>query len=141
MKIFLAGIMQGSKPEMAIHDQSWREPMRDVLLRHFPDAEIYCHYSRHRDSVSYEKPDIRTTFDEGVQACVDSDLVVCYLPSASMGTAIEMEAAYRNGTKVISVTPMDSNWVVQLYSHAIVSDFDALDTYLKEHASIFQSNH
>ena len=35
--------MQGSKPEMAIHDQSWRGPMRDVLLRHFPDADIYCH--------------------------------------------------------------------------------------------------
>jgi len=37
MQIFLAGIMQGSKPEMAIHDQSWRGPMRDVLLRHFPE--------------------------------------------------------------------------------------------------------
>ena len=132
MKVFLAGIIQGSKVAAEIHDQDWREPVERAVRAHVPDAEIYCHYSAHPNSITYDLPAIRETFDEGLRRCVASDLVICYLPSASMGTAIEMYEAYRAGCTVLTVSPMTANWVVRLYSHRIFATVEELAGYLAD---------
>lgn len=130
MKIFLAGIIQGSLKDESINSQDWRGPVRKILEQHIPDAEIYCHYSEHPNSLTYRGEKIRATFDDGVRRCAESDLVIAYLPSASMGTAIEMYEAYHNGAVVLTVTPMAANWVVALYSHAVFATLEELDAYL-----------
>jgi TRAP-type C4-dicarboxylate transport system substrate-binding protein len=130
MKVFLAGIIQGSKVAAEIHHQDWREFIRRLLERHAPQAEVYCHYSNHPDSITYDLPRIIETFDEGVARAIDCDVLIAYLPSASMGTAIEMYEAYRSGAAVITITPMSANWVVRAYSDRILPDLAALEGML-----------
>ena len=122
MNVFLAGIIQGSKVEPEIHPQLWRGPIRSALRRHLPDAEVYCHYGKHPESITYALPEIRSTFADGLRRARACDVLVAFLPSASMGTAIEMHEAARSGAVVLTVTPMAANWVVRAYSDAILPD-------------------
>ena len=130
MKIFLAGIIQGSLVEADIHEQDWRRDIADIVRRHLPAAELYCHYSRHPESIRYDLPDIRRTFEEGIRRAAECDLLIAYLPAASMGTAIEMYEAARAGAVVLAVTPMAANWVVRLYSDRILGGLPALEALL-----------
>ena len=127
MKVFLAGIIQGSNVAAEIHHQDWREPIRRLLERYAPRAEVYCHYSNHPDSITYDLPRIIETFDDGVARAIDCDVLIAYLPSASMGTAIEMYEAHRAGAAVVAVTAMAANWVVRAYSDRIVPDLAGLE--------------
>ncbi len=130
MNVFLAGIIQGSLVEAEIHKQDWREPIKASLSRHVPQAEVYCHYTAHPHSIGYDLDQIRLTFEDGVQRAMDSDLLIAYCPSASMGTAIEMYEAYRNGSTVLSVTPLVANWVIRAFSDRIFETVEQLDTFL-----------
>jgi hypothetical protein len=132
MKVFLAGIIQGSKVEAAIHSQDWRGPIIDALRTHLPEADIYCHFDAHPNSITYGPEQIQTTFDDGVQRSRDCDLLIAYVPSASMGTAIEMYEAYRSGATVLTISPMAANWVIRLYSHRIFPDTPSLATFLAD---------
>ena len=130
MKVFLAGIIQGSLVEATIHSQDWREVVKGSLAKHVAGADIYCHYTRHPQSISYDLPAIRETFEDGVRKAAECDLLLAYLPSASMGTAIEMHEAKRAGAAVVTITRMAANWVVRLYSDVILPDAAALEAWL-----------
>ena len=130
MKVFLAGIIQGSKVEAAIHSQDWREPIRRLLARHAPAAEVYCHYSEHPNSITYDLPEICATFEDGVARARLCDLLVAFLPSASMGTAIEIYEAARSGAAVVTITPMAANWVIRAYSDRIFSSLAEFEQFL-----------
>jgi len=130
MKVFLAGIIQGSLVEAAIHQQDWRELIKAALAQHAPQAEVYCHYSRHPDSIRYDLPKIRSTLAEGNRLAGECDLLIAYVPSASMGTAIEMYEASHNGAVVLTVSPMAANWVLRVYSDRIFPDISALENFL-----------
>jgi len=128
MKVFLAGIIQGSLVEPTIHEQDWREPIKRALAEHLPGADVYCHYSRHPASIEYGLPEIRETFAEGNRRAGECDLLIAYVPSASMGTAIEMHEAYAHGAAVVTITPLTANWVIRAYSDRILPDIAAFDT-------------
>ena len=130
MKVFLAGIIQGSKVAAEIHRQDWREPIGELLERHLPAAEVYCHYSQHPNSITYDLPKIIETFNDGVDRAIDCDLLIAWLPSASMGTAIEMYEAYRAGAIVVTITPMSANWVVRAFSDRVLPDLSAFEALL-----------
>ena len=127
MKVFLAGIIQGSLVEPTIHHQDWRESVKAVLAAHLPEAEVYCHYSRHPESIRYELPDIRRTLAEGNRRAATCDLLIAYLPEASMGTAVEMHEAYACGAVIVTISPMSANWVVRAYSDRLVADLAGLE--------------
>lgn len=130
MNIFLAGIIQGSHVEEKIHGQDWRTPITAALEEHIPDADVYCHYSVHPKSITYEMPDIRKTFKEGLRQAKNCDILVAWLPSASMGTAVEMYEAFRSGALILTISPMSANWVVKLYSHKVFSRLEDFELYL-----------
>lgn len=132
MKVFLAGIMQGSHRRMRLHPQQWRARIREAFARHCPRAEVYCHLEANPDSVGYELDDIVRTLAEGNRLAAASDVVVCWLPAASMGTAVEMHEAARAGAAVVAITPMAANWVVRAYSDCILPDLAALERFLAE---------
>ena len=129
MKVFLAGIIQGSLVEPTINSQLWREPITRTLARHLPDAEVYCHYSRHPNSITYDLPEIRSTLADGIDRATACDLLVAYVPSASMGTAVEMYEAYRGGAAVVAITPLAANWIIRAYSHHVVADIEAFEAF------------
>jgi hypothetical protein len=130
MKVFLAGIIQGSLSEARIHDQDWRTPIKRAIQQHYPDAEVYCHYTNHPNSITYDLPEIKTTLTDGFNRSADCDLLIAYVPSASMGTAIEIYLAALNNAIVLTISPMAPNWVLRAYSHEIFPDTDAFEQFV-----------
>ncbi len=130
MNVFLAGIIQGSLVDAEITSQDWREPIKAALAEHAPQAEVYCHYSRHPNSITYELPEIRRTLADGVARSGECDLLVAYVPSASMGTAVEMYEAHRNGVPIVTISPLAANWVLRAYSDAILPDLAAFGEFV-----------
>ena len=125
MRIFLAGIMQGSHVAALVHDQMYRNTLRDLVQSHWPAAQVYDPFANHGNSIAYDRRRAGEVFMGHIEMCQEFDLLVAYVPEASMGTAIEMWEAHRHGRTVITITPLVHNWVVQLTSQAVYRDFDA----------------
>jgi hypothetical protein len=134
MRIFLAGIMQGSHVAALVHDQTYRNTLRDLVQGHWPEAEVYDPFANHATSVGYDVRRAREVFLGHVEMCRVYDLLVAYVPEASMGTAIEMWEAHRHARTVVTITPLVHNWVVQLTSAAVYRDVDSFRHALEEGA-------
>ena len=130
MNVFLAGIIQGSLVEPRIHAQDWRVPIKKAIARHVPGARVYCHYSRHPGSISYGLAELRRVLADGIARAGACDLLVAYLPSASMGTALEMYEAARGGAAILTITPLAANWVVRAYSDRVFPDIAGFEAFL-----------
>jgi hypothetical protein len=122
--IFLAGIIQGSLAESAIHSQDYRPAIKRLLAECLPQAQVYCPVAAHPNSLAYDDARGRSVFLDHVRMARESDLVVAYLPSASMGTAIELWEAHRHGTPTVAITPLAVNWVVRFLCDLVVADLD-----------------
>ncbi|MGA2033198.1 MAG: hypothetical protein ABSG68_13150 [Thermoguttaceae bacterium] len=122
MRFFVAGIMQGSHAAARMHDQDYRARIVRLVEAHFPDAEIYDPLAQHRNSIGYDKATGREVFFRHNRMCREVDVLLAFLPEASMGTAIEMWEAYQHGAAVISISPLQHNWAVKFLSHAIYAD-------------------
>ena len=127
MKFFIAGIMQGSHTRMLLHDQDYRRHIRELIEEHFAEAEVYDPLAAHSDSVSYDDETGRETFFGHNKMCGEVDVLVAFVPEASMGTAIEMWEAYRHGAAVIAISPLKLNWAVKFLSHKIYADLAAFE--------------
>jgi len=132
MKVFLAGIIQGSLVEPRIHRQDWRGRVRRAIQRHYPHAEVYCPYQAHPNSIEYELPEILATLADSNRRAAGSDVLVAYLPEASMGTALEMYLASQAGAAVVTITPMSANWIVRAYSDCILPDVESFEAFLAD---------
>ncbi len=122
MRFFIAGIMQGSHTVNQMHDQDYRQRIAQLLAEHFPDAEVYDPLAKHRNSLDYDKLTGREVFFKHNLMCREVDVLLAFLPAASMGTAIEMWEAHQNGAAIIAISPMKHNWAVKYLSHAIYAD-------------------
>jgi len=132
MRIFLAGIMQGSHLGAVLHQQDYRGRLRELLAHHFPQAEIYDPLADHSDSLDYDADRGRQTFYHHNRMCREVDLVVAFVPEASMGTAIEMWEAYRHGRRVVTISPLAHNWAIRYCSDAIYPDFESFASALTD---------
>ena len=81
--------------------------------------------------IAYGMAGLRRTLADGIARAAACDLLVAYLPSASMGTALEMYAAARAGAVVLTITPLAANWVVRAYSDRIFADVRAFEHFLQ----------
>lgn len=141
-RFFIAGIIQGSKSELVIHPQDYRTYIRDILERHVPDAEVYCPIENHPNSLEYDDGRARSVFMEHVELAAASDVLVAFLPEASMGTAVEMWEAHNRGRIVLTVTPMAANWTVKFLSTRVFCDLDSFECFVTsgELAELIQSH-
>jgi hypothetical protein len=130
MRIFLAGIIQGSLAHRAVHDQDYRRHLKELLAEHLPDAHVYDPVANHADSIRYDDATGREVFFRHNLMCRDVDVLLAFLPEASMGTAIEMWEAYQHGAAVIAISPLAVNWAVRFLSHAIYPDLAAFEADL-----------
>jgi len=116
MRIFLAGIMQGSMLEAALHAQDYRGRLRDLLAAHLQGVEIYDPLADHGESLGYDEDLGRSVFLRHNQMCRETDVVLAFIPEASMGTAIEIWEAHRHGRLVVTISPLVHNWAVRFLS-------------------------
>jgi hypothetical protein len=131
MRFFLAGIMQGSHAESRMHDQDYREHFAKLIEAHFPDAEIYDPRAKHSKSLGYSDGTGRSVFMHHNLMCREVDVLLAFVPEASMGTAIEMWEAHQHGATVITISPLKHNWAVKFLSHALYADLPAFEAALE----------
>ena len=132
MRVFICGIIQGSIAHFAVHEQSYRKSVRDIVRRYMPEAEIYCPVSLHPESLLYDDAKAFRVFEESVEAARGSDLLVAYVPEASMGSAIEMWEARRAGVRIVAISSMEHNWVVKYTADIVVKSIEEFELAFKD---------
>jgi hypothetical protein len=132
MHIFLAGIMQGSHRESVLYDQDYRTRLQRLFTQHWPGCTLYDPFASHGTSLEYDHQTGREVFLSHNRMCRVVDLVVAFVPDASMGTAIEMWEAHEHGRgAVVTISPLVHNWVVRFCSDAIYPDIKSLELALE----------
>lgn len=129
-RIFIAGVIQGSNQGKAIHSQDYRQQIKDVLREAYPGVDIYDPFEGHENSIDYDDHKGRETFLSGIREALSSDLVIAYLPHASLGTAIEVWEAHRKEIPVWTISPMKANWVIRFCSDKVFDNIESFAEYL-----------
>lgn len=129
LTFFVAGVIQGSLPD-GMHEQDYRARVAEVILRRFPDAAIVDPIALHPASLAYTDAEAKATFLAMIEEAKRADIVIAYVPTCSMGTAVEMWEARRAGKPVITISPLDKNWVVRYLSTHVIGSIEELDALL-----------
>jgi len=130
--IFIAGIIQGSKKGKVLHNQDYRKDLKRILSKHFPKARIIDPVAVHPESVYYTFETGKKVFHNSIKQALASDLVIAYLPEASMGTAIEMWECHKKKIPVWTISALKENWVVKFLSKKVFSSTKELESYLEK---------
>lgn len=137
---FISGIVQGSLKGDRIHDQKYREKIKALIRARYPHCHIIDPIELNPGSLYYGDRKARKTFFEILSSASRADVVISYLPKASMGSALEMYQARRRGRVVVAISPLEKNWVVRYLSNHIchgIRDFASflagggLDRFIK----------
>jgi hypothetical protein len=130
VRLFIAGIIQGSQSGREIEAQDYRREIAQIVRRHVPAVEVLDPLELYPDSVGYGPEQAKQTLLELAELAGGVDVLVAYVPSASMGTAIEMWNAYRSGSPVYVISPLADNWVVHSLSKCIFPDLAAFAAFV-----------
>ncbi len=122
MRVFIGGVMQASNHGKGLVDQTYRNLLADAFSARWPELEVIDPLRLHPDSVEYGDALAKDTLLALLDLAGASDLVVAYLPVASMGTALEMYSAYQHGVPVVTISPLAENWVVRAFSQRVFPD-------------------
>lgn len=151
--ICIAGVVQGSSAGTDTADQSYRERIRAAVLAHYPNATIFCpvmalyeSFAGDADQLAREfkllqaQPvvmeqemsglvrAVRERFRDLVRRAGNADVLVAYVPSElSMGTAMEMWAAYSNGRPVVTISPMNQNLAIVSTSTVLLPSLEVFE--------------
>ncbi len=130
MHVFIAGVMQGSRLDRGIEVQTYRVHITAALRAHIPDVVITDPWALNPNSVAYGEEEARHTFLTFTQRAGQADVLIAYLPTASMGTAMEMWQAYQNNTAIVAVTPLQHHWAIRFTSDLILPDLESLLAFI-----------
>ena len=131
MRVFIGGVMQGSMQGRGVSDQGYRWAITRVVRARHPEVEIVDPQALFPDSMDYDDDRARQVFFGMVEEAARADVVIAYLPEASMGTALEMVRAYDAGTPVISISPMIENWFIRFLSRRVLSTLEAFGDWVE----------
>ena len=118
--------MQGSRQDEGVQTQGYRQVLAQAIVERHPEAEIVDPWAIYTGAIDYSPEQAAQTLMEELELVAGCDLLVAYLPEASMGTSLEMWTAYEAGIPVLAISKMTRNWVVQTLSaeiHATLEDF------------------
>ena len=125
--------MQGSLAEVAIHDQSYRVAIRSAIKARFAEAEIIDPIELHPDAgLNYGPEEAKRVLLELAEEAGRADVLIAYVPEASMGTAVEMWQAYRAGKPILTISPLAENWVIRFLSTQVFSSLEAFESFVAE---------
>lgn len=132
---FLAGIIQGSRKGKILHDQDYRQRIKNILKKYFPKSQIIDPVDVHPNSVEYDYKTGESVFHESIKQATQCDCLIAYLPEASMGTAIEMWECYKKKIPVWTITKMKENWSVKFLSTEIFESLKEFERFIKKQGS------
>jgi len=122
--------MQGSHLGAVMHYQGYRGRLRELLEKHLPPADVYDPLADHQLSLDYTDDRAREVFLYHNRLCGEVDVLIAFVPEASMGTAIEMWEAWRAGRVVIAISPLSLNWTIKYCSHLLYADLESFEADL-----------
>jgi molybdopterin converting factor small subunit len=129
-RVFIGGIMQGSRRENTIDAQDYRRIIGDCLRAQLAQVEVIDPFQLHPDSVAYERAQARQTLITLAHEAGRADAVIAFVPEASMGTALEMWEAYRGRKPIFTISPLQHNWVVQCLSTRVFDNIEEFCAYV-----------
>jgi hypothetical protein len=132
LRVFIAGIMQGSRLDRYIDDQDYRRVIAEAILDRHAGVEILDPNELHPEGVDYDDEMAKATLLEMADLAAEADLVVAYAPKASMGTAIEMWQAFQAGVPLVTISPLTANWVVRHISDVVLPDLAAFRAWVDD---------
>jgi len=132
VKVFIAGIMQGSRLDRFIDKQDYRRIIAQAIQDHDASASIIDPNELHPHGVDYGDAEAKATLLEMAELAAQADLLVAYAPRASMGTAIEMWQAFRARVPIVTVSPLEANWVVKHLSDVVLADLIAFQSWVAD---------
>jgi len=130
MRLFVAGIMQGSLPGVEVHSQDYRVRVKQIVNQYYPQIEVVCPWELHPNSPDYGPDMARETLLSMAALAAQCEILVAFLPQASMGTALEMCRAYDGRRTILTISPLQSNWVVQSLSDRIFPTLVEFEAYV-----------
>jgi hypothetical protein len=130
VRVFIAGVMQASSLTKGIVDQRYRSEIRLALLARWPELDVVDPFELHPNSVDYQDVEAKSTLLSLLDLAGSSDLVVAYAPVASMGTALEMYAAFVRNVPVVTISPMVDNWIVRALSRRVFPDLTSFSDFV-----------
>ncbi len=129
LRFFIAGIIQGSLPDTT-HPQTYREEIGALLQSAFPHCVVFDPVEQYPDSLSFDDTTASAAFFDLMDRAGKTDVLIAFVPEASMGTAIELWNAHHSGAVVVVVSRLRRNWVIRYLADAIVDDMDAFRHYI-----------
>ena len=133
MKVFIAGVMQGNRKDSNIHSQKYRAVITQKLSELIDEIEVVDPDLTDPDRLTYTHEQAKNMFMKYCNTAGKVDLLISYLPEASMGSAIEMWMAHQNNVPIVTISPMKANWVVKLLSKAVYTNIEEfLSSFNKE---------
>jgi len=125
VRVFIGGVMQGSLQGKGILDQAYRDRLGAALRARWPGIDVLDPLILHPNSVDYDDVSAKETLFAMAALAAASDLVIAYLPTASMGTALEMYMAYERGVPVVAISSLAQNWVVKALAGRVYPDLES----------------
>lgn len=133
-RVYIAGTMSGNSNDSLV-DQSYREKIAEILTSIYPDIVIDDPFLDHQNSLDYDDQEAKRAFADCLRrSSYDADMLVAYIPEASMGTALEIYEAFRKGKYIVIITPLLNNWIVRLYGDIAFSSIEAFSAWVYDHA-------
>ncbi len=126
MHVFIAGVMQGARLDHQIDDQNYRVRIADALKDHIPDVQISDPWAINPGSVDYDAARARSVFLNMTTLAGEADLLIAYLPTVSMGTAMEMWQAFQSNAYIVAVTPHVHHWAIRFTADEVLPDLESL---------------
>jgi hypothetical protein len=125
MKVYVSGVVHGSRADSGIESQEYRERIREILAGRYQDVEVVSPLTElDQERLRTDGKYAEETFFGQINRALTSDVVVAFLPQASMGAAIEIWEAYKNSRPVVVISPLQQNWVVRFLSTCCCPDLD-----------------
>jgi hypothetical protein len=130
LQFFIAGIIQGSLPDSA-HPQEYRRRIGKMLAAAFPGSSIFDPVEEYPDSIGYDDAKAAGAFFDLMDRAGKTDVLIAFVPEASMGTAIELWNAHHAGAVVVAVSGLRLNWVIRYLSDAVVENMEELALFIE----------
>ena len=147
---FLSGVMQGARASgdgfAGVVSQDYRAEIKAAVLAADGEARVIDPWElikplaaelypagTARDEMFHEAAHVQRGLALVTDAAADADVVVSYLPEASMGSALELHAARAKRRLVYVVAPgkMARNWVVVSHADRIFESIEQLAGWLR----------
>lgn len=123
MQVYIAGTVTGSNDRDVIN-QDYRKQIKAIVSRKFPAADIVDPMDYFHDGLSFNIEQSVKCFAFCLASASNADMIIAYLPEASIGTGMEIYEAFLKHRNIVIITPMTTNWALLFASDVLCESIE-----------------